>query len=60
MTEAAPTPEASAPAFCTVWQLARYMLALGTWGFSGCCTPDDARLNSPGAQSTTECCRRTN
>ena len=32
MTDATPTTEVSAPASYTLWQLVRYMLALGTWG----------------------------
>lgn len=35
MTDATPTTEVSAPASYTLWQLVRYMLALGTWGFGG-------------------------
>ena len=35
MTETSPTTEVSQPATYTLWQLVRYMLALGTWGFGG-------------------------
>ena len=35
MTDAAPTTEATAPTSYTLWQLVRYTLALGTWGFGG-------------------------
>ena len=35
MNETAPVIEASPAAGYTLWQLVRYMLALGTWGFGG-------------------------
>ena len=35
MNESAPAVEASPPAPYTLWQIVRYMLALGTWGFGG-------------------------
>jgi chromate transporter len=33
--DGATTPAAPATVHCTLWQLVRYMLALGTWGFGG-------------------------
>ena len=35
MNETSPAIEASPPATYSLWQLVRYMLALGTWGFGG-------------------------
>ena len=35
MNETSPAIEASPPAVYSLWQLVRYMLALGTWGFGG-------------------------
>ena len=35
MNETTPAIEASPPATYSLWQLVRYMLALGTWGFGG-------------------------